>query len=275
MEKVRHGVGLLPEMKHPASVVATEVDALSSFDTTQKLLAVDLEGIDLGRHGQISLVQIATPTQCFVVDVLDRTATDPLVQWLRCLLEDPTVTKIIHDCRMDADALLHCLGIRLCNVHDTSQWHKVAAGVPDISLNRLLEWTGQEENGARSADVYKQDHAFWRQRPLTPAMISWASGDVTGLFGIYTKQRTIPPEQQDRARGLSEAAVQWARQAQTRDFTVHSMGRFIGAGGANVRALRTRTGTLMYHRGERSRSDWVLYYDTEAAADEVCQVAQL
>lgn len=255
-------------------VVVVDAAALSSWDMTQKVLAVDVEGIDLGRHGQISLVQIATPTQCFVLDVLGKSADDALVQWLRSVLEDSSITKIIHDCRMDADALLHCLGIHLCNVHDTSQWHKAAVGVPDVSLNYLMQWAGRAQNNARDGNVYKNNHAFWGQRPLTDAMISWASGDVVGLFDIYAKQCTIPAKKQDRARKMSQAALEWARQAQTRPFTVRCMPEFVGRQGRNLRALRERTGTLMYHRGDRTLSNWILYFDTETSADEVCRAAR-
>jgi ribonuclease D len=34
--------------------------------------------------------------------------------------EDTSITKIIHDCRMDADAFQHHLAICLSEVHDTT-----------------------------------------------------------------------------------------------------------------------------------------------------------
>ena len=36
---------------------------------------------------------------------------------------DETVEKIVHDCRMDSDALFHKLGITLTHVHDTQSWY--------------------------------------------------------------------------------------------------------------------------------------------------------
>jgi exonuclease 3'-5' domain-containing protein 1 len=59
---------------------------------------------------------------CFVFDVLDKTPDHPVINWLRGPLEDGRIKKIIHDCRMDSDALYHRLGITLTNVHDTSCW---------------------------------------------------------------------------------------------------------------------------------------------------------
>jgi ribonuclease D len=96
-----------------------------SFETCRKLksafsnensVVLDAEGVDLSREGAISIVQLATREHRFIFDVLDKNADDSLVAWLRGILEDETVTKIIHDCRMDSDALLHHLQIRLSKV---------------------------------------------------------------------------------------------------------------------------------------------------------------
>jgi hypothetical protein len=39
---------------------------------------------------------------------------------------------------------------------------------------------------------------------------------------------------------------------------------FVACSGSKVKALRARTRTLMYHRGDRAQSNWVVYYDTDA-----------
>ncbi|CAD7976096.1 unnamed protein product [Amoebophrya sp. A25] len=72
------------------------------------VIALDAEGVDLGRLGRLSIVQLATSDgTCFILDVLDKKKDDLLACWLRDLLEDDGVEKIIHDCRMDSDALCH------------------------------------------------------------------------------------------------------------------------------------------------------------------------
>jgi hypothetical protein len=102
-----------------------------SFETCRKLksafsnensVVLDAEGVDLSREGAISIVQLATREHRFIFDVLDKNADDSLVAWLRGILEDETVTKIIHDCRMDSDALLHHLQIRLSKVQSILFW---------------------------------------------------------------------------------------------------------------------------------------------------------
>ena len=90
------------------------------------LLALDCEGVDLGRRGEISLIQIATREECFIIDVqgtsdLQRTFTwnTDVVAVVKPVLEDKKVCKIMHDCKADSDALYHLFGIKLQNVHDT------------------------------------------------------------------------------------------------------------------------------------------------------------
>jgi len=42
----------------------------------------------LSREGSISIVQIGTREHCFILDVLGKGVDDPLVVWLREVLED-------------------------------------------------------------------------------------------------------------------------------------------------------------------------------------------
>ena len=119
-----------------------------------ELIGLDAEGVDLSRKGRITLLQLSTPTQCFLVDVLGSERDDPVVTWLRTLLEDDGVLKIIHDCRMDSDALEHLLGISLVNVHDTSCWH-AALGYADKNLNATLAYHGLPQNDARDGSVHR------------------------------------------------------------------------------------------------------------------------
>lgn len=84
------------------------------------LLALDCEGVDLDRHGEISLIQFATREECFIIDVQGTsTWTADVVAVVKPVLEEKEVCKIIHGCAADSDALFHLFGIKLQNVHDT------------------------------------------------------------------------------------------------------------------------------------------------------------
>ena len=240
-----------------------------------KLIALDIEGVDLGRLGKISLVQLApSPEQCFLLDLLAK--DDPLVQWTRTLLEDRSVTKIIHDCRMDSDALKHLLNIELTNVHDTSCWHMQIKNEEDASLNTVLSANGIKQNVIRDSRVYATNHAFWATRPLTARMIEWAAGDVTSMFSLYEKQKAAIPNLtlELEAKHLSTARCSLTPTAGTHIVVVKRVGAFIGHGGSTIRALQKKTNTLIYPRGERSCNTFLVYYFNEASLAEVVKRAR-
>ena len=164
-------------------------NALTSAFADASLIALDAEGVDLSREGVISIVQLATRQQCFILDVLGKGPDDPLVVWLRAVLEDTSITKIIHDCRMDSDAFQHHLAICLSGVHDTACWHQVLTGIEDQNLNNTLAQNTLRPNAMRDNSVYNVNPAFWATRPLTPQMLAWASGDLASLFDLHDKVR--------------------------------------------------------------------------------------
>lgn len=142
-----HGSSSFPPM-----IISTPTEEIVEIFSkiTSGHIFCDCEGVDLSREGKICLVQVATlEGKVFLFDVLDKRRDDPLVCILRTILEDEQVTKIIHDCRMDSDALWHLLGIRLENVHDTSMWHSSIAGVEDQSLDSTLLYYNMKPNTNR------------------------------------------------------------------------------------------------------------------------------
>lgn len=241
------------------------------------IISLDIEGVDLGRNGTISIIQIATNQKCFIFDVLskknfnkNKDKYDPLLQWIKDILESKTILKIIHDCRMDSDALFHKFGIILTNVHDTSCWHQIITGSME-NINTILEFNDIKKNVFRNSNIYQKNHAFWEIRPLTPYMINWASEDVFYLVDIYNKQiKTIASNEKiNKAKILSKEYVSNFRNMKVDFINVRNIGRFIGRGGSNIKALSNRTNTIIYKYGNRSTNTFSVYFNNLKNFEEV------
>ena len=198
-----------------------------------------------------------------------------MICFLRGILESDTVLKIIHDCRMDSDALHHLLDIKLANVHDTSCWHGQLTGSCDVNLNDLLQRNGLRPNIVRDGGIYESNPAFWTTRPLTEKMISWAAGDVDLMFKVHARQIAgASADIASKSVALSNEFLEMARSAEVDWFKVRvNVGSFIGSRGCNLRALQKSTNTLIYSRGRRSDAEFIVFYKDVESRDRVKQRA--
>lgn len=102
------------ELVDTVNHLAKTLTSLYHLPCAPPSLYIDLEGHDLCRDGRISLVSIfAEPLQqTFLIDVhtlgelaFTTLSTASEEQTLKTLLQDPSVPKVLFDCRNDADAL--------------------------------------------------------------------------------------------------------------------------------------------------------------------------
>ncbi|KAK4122761.1 hypothetical protein N657DRAFT_691238 [Parathielavia appendiculata] len=111
--------------RHP-SAISSLIDTLDSQPTTPPSLYIDLEGVNLGRHGTIALVEVhVSPLRrTYLIDVHALggeafTAPSPTTgRTLQAVLEDEAIPKVFFDVRHDSDALHGLYGIRLAGVRD-------------------------------------------------------------------------------------------------------------------------------------------------------------
>jgi hypothetical protein len=233
-----------------------------AFGTSQ-VVALDAEGVDLSRAGLISLVQLysAESKTCFILDVLKAEPTDDLVLWLKELLENSAVVKVVHDCRMDSDAVRHHLNIDLVNVHDTSCWNQELSGRVDMNLNDTLSTNGIDPNTYRDKGMYQRNPAVWATRPLTLHLLKLASGDVSALTDLHAKQvGDATTAQAMKAQDHTLEYLEYIRRASLGMVHVNNPGMFIGRGGTSLRALQNRTNTLVYGIGKRSEKSFMVFY---------------
>ncbi len=248
-----------------------EIRTNEGTEANSKRVAFDCEGVDLSRLGTVEIVSLAfSKDEIFLVDVGGSTPDPSVLRALKDLLEDSEVTKIIHDCRMDSDALFHHHGILLANIHDTSCFHTEISFREDTNLNDVLSYNGLRVNDSRDSSVYKRNPRFWATRPLTPRMIDWASSDIDQLFIVATNQlKAISASKLSVAEAKSAANIYAARNMKVEsDLYVSNPGRFIGKRGCNLRKLQRRTRTLIYQKGKSSRG-WFVYYNNRKDLSDV------
>jgi exonuclease 3'-5' domain-containing protein 1 len=107
------------------TAIASLVTSLSDLPTHPPSLYVDIEGINLSRHGSISILQIHVhPTnETYLVDV--HTLKDEAFSTsasnghtLKSILESEEIPKAFFDIRNDSDALYSLYGIKVANIWD-------------------------------------------------------------------------------------------------------------------------------------------------------------
>lgn len=187
---------VIVKVKECQSIVAR----LKSFPNA--VVSFDAEGVNLGPAGPMTLMQMGTSDgQIFVFDLV--ACKELLMEGgLKEILESPSITKVVHDCRNDSAALFHQFGIMLTNVFDTQAAHAILqqqqTGKPihkvkNISLNNLCRMYGGPINPKKEQmkKLYRRDQKFWSRRPLTEDMILYAAYDIWALVPtIYEALRS-------------------------------------------------------------------------------------
>lgn len=113
-------------MVDTAEAVSSMVDTLSGLPSTPPSIYVDLEGVNLSRHGTISILQIyvSTTAENYLVDVKTlgeaafSTKGTSSSNTLKDILESESIPKVFFDVRNDSDALFSHYGIKLQGIHD-------------------------------------------------------------------------------------------------------------------------------------------------------------
>ncbi|KAL4225464.1 piRNA metabolic process [Mactra antiquata] len=172
----------------------------------EPLISVDSEGVNLGKDGPLTLLQIGTlDGNVFLFDVMVNEKKQDKSFFKRTgidkLLSSTKIVKVIHSCSGDSAALYHQFGIRLENVFDTQVAHLVIEEHKGRQLPIRLKLADMCEHYSENAEVFdKKDDLkmiwsklvgnFWAKRPMTADMIKYASSDVTALIpDVYSTQK--------------------------------------------------------------------------------------
>ncbi|KAA8541717.1 hypothetical protein F0562_022869 [Nyssa sinensis] len=163
----------------------------------QLVIGFDCEGVDLCRYGTLCIIQLAFPDAVYLIDAIQ--GGKKLMKACKPALESGCITKVIHDCKRDSEALYFQFGIKLHNVVDTQiayyligeqQGQKRSPNdyISFVSLLADPRYCGisyVEKKEVRT--LLREDPKFWTYRPFSELMVRAAADDVRFLLYIYHK----------------------------------------------------------------------------------------
>ena len=211
--KVREIYWRDPETPPPLGLCPTKLYFVDEFPSkkydlsmeilgAQRIVGVGLEGRELGRRGQLSLISFSTSDAVLMFDVV-KLGPELFQQDLRPLLESPEVMKVFHDVRQASDALFHLYDIRLANVYDTLVSHALFMTTA-LYAGYLPTNAHSMTNLARAylgisgtclfhphyrADRISEDSNIWMERPLSNTLLVGATRNVMYLLDLQRATR--------------------------------------------------------------------------------------
>ena len=156
-----------------------DLDFLDSELSKSKVLGIDTEfDWKTTYFPNLSLVQIATETQLFLIDCLKVSPRSILKKYL----EDQNFLKIFHSVRSDATVLSKCLDCRTENVFDIQIAEKTLSEGDIKSYGKIV-------NKYFGIKLKKTEtNSNWLKRPLSDEQIKYALDDIDFLIEIYNYQ---------------------------------------------------------------------------------------
>ena len=224
-------------------VLQESLRELKSLKSNANLLAVDCEGVNLSRKGELTIVTVATEEKAFIFDVI-KLKQAMFDEGLRDILEDKSREKLMFDCRQDADSLWHQYQVKLTGVLDVQllevmyRRENSANPIMITSYKRRSMRSNEVENiygFRRCIELYIKDEdvlktkdegkklietlkELWKRRPLVDSLLSYCAVDTLELFKLYRKLRSDNSEELARLRVASERYVDMYRGKTKRDF---------------------------------------------------------
>jgi ribonuclease D len=167
---------------HPAPLLITDTQALAALCERlrgEQFVTVDTEFMRERTYWpELCVVQLGGSAEVAVVDAL---APGLDLAPLGVLLADTAVTKVFHACRQDVEIFVLRFGDTPRPLFDTQVAAMVAGFGDQAGYDTLV--------GALTGNYIDKAHRFsdWAARPLSPAQITYAAGDVTWLRIVYEK----------------------------------------------------------------------------------------
>lgn len=200
-----------PKIIDTPRAIGEMVGLLTGIPNNPPSIDVDLEGINLSRHGPISIIQIYSfpRNELYLVDIrtLGKEAfSHPSTsgQTLKGILEDENIQKAFFDVRNDSDALYAHFGIHLAGIQDIQLLELASRNGSRRFINGLARciehdagltraearlWRDIKDNGRRLfAPERGGSYEIFNTRPLPEAIIKYCAQDVRilpRLWAVY------------------------------------------------------------------------------------------
>ncbi|XP_021372172.1 piRNA biogenesis protein EXD1-like [Mizuhopecten yessoensis] len=196
-------------MKHTLIEDKGNLTSALSEIKSQKLLAVDCEGVHLSRLGELTLLTIATKAEVFIFDIqkLGQAAFD---NGLREVLEDNSIEKLMFDCRQDSDSLWHQFKVKIAGVLDiqlleimfrrdnfpspqrTYKSYRRSAMIDDVEnvygySSCVKLYLDDDDMIAKIIKGRQMNDEIAKRRPLHEVLVQHCVADVSGFFLLYEK----------------------------------------------------------------------------------------
>lgn len=197
------------DMVDTTAAVSRLVDTLEGLPTEPPSLYMDLEGVNLSRHGTISILQIyvLSSRRTFLVDVhtlgdLCFSTRGQSGRTLKDILEAEDIPKVFFDVRNDSDALYSHFNIDLAGIQDlqlmelaartfsrrfVSGLSKCIEKDAPLSASQRLAWKQVKEKGLDIFDPQRGGgYEVFNKRPLPKNIVLYCIQDVAILPRLWT-----------------------------------------------------------------------------------------
>ncbi|KAJ5154820.1 uncharacterized protein N7500_010259 [Penicillium coprophilum] len=212
LEKLSLQVDQSPEFVDTEGQIASLVARLQNLPTNPPSLYIDLEGINLSRHGSISILQIYVlpHKETYIVDIYSlqekaflQTASGKEDQTLLGILESPHIPKVFFDVRNDSDALFSHFNVKLAGVIDLQLMELATSLFPRRYVSGLLKcierdalltthelqfWKASKEKGLKLfAPEHGGSYDVFNVRPLPDDVLEYCVQDVKFLPRLWVQ----------------------------------------------------------------------------------------
>jgi ribonuclease D len=214
-------------------------------------LAIDTEANSMYAYrGRICLIQIGSADSAYLLDPL--AVTD--LSALGAILNDPSVTKILHGSDYDLRSFYREYGFKVSGLFDTETCARFLGMLSPNLADVLRNFLGVEIPKSR-----RLQRSNWALRPLPPEAVAYAAADVQHLIPLADKLRQL----------LAEAGrLDWVKEEFSRlqeagaiphEGTEPAFFRVKGSDRLSPRELAVLKELFEFRELEAERLDWPAY----------------